>query len=142
MGLKHMHRSCSFSGPYFQRRSLDLGCLSSTLADPLLVLKAKNKELKRRVEEAKISETGKLAKVLYENAELSKKIVELNIRNAPTEDAEKVSRLIKENAELKRQLGEVSILNSVCCDTTPRVQRKQNDDRKMARELKEVNTRK
>lgn len=131
-------RSSSFSGPYLQRRSLDLGSLYFELADPLLVLKAENKELHRKLQEARISETGKLAKVLYENAQLNRQIVELNIKNAPSDEAEKVSRLVKENAELKKQLGEVSILNSVWCDVTPRLQRKQNAERKISKDLREV----
>jgi len=131
-------RSSSFSGPYLQRRSLDLGSLYSELADPLLVLKAENKELHRKLQEARISETGKLAKVLYENAQLNRKIVELNIKNATSDEAEKVSRLVKENAELKKQLGEVSILNSVWCDVTPRLQRKQKEEGKISKDLREL----
>lgn len=135
---RRRRRSSSFSGPYLQRRSLDLGALFSELADPLLVLKAENKDLHRKLQEARISEAGKLAKVLHENAQLNKKIVELNITNAPSDEAEKVSRLLKENSELKKQLGEVSILNSACCDVTPRLQRKQNEDRKISKDLREV----
>lgn len=135
---KRRRRSSSFSGPYLQRNSLDLGALFSELADPLLVLKAENKGLQRKLQEARISEAGKLAKVLHENAQLNKKIVELNLTNAPSDEAEKVSRLLKENSELKRQLGEVSILNSAWCDVTPRLQRKQNEDRKISKNLREV----
>lgn len=135
---RRRRRSSSFSGPYLQRRSLDLGALFSELADPLLVLKAENKDLHRKLQEARISEAGKLAKVLHENAQLNKKIVELNITNAPSDEAEKVSRLLKENSELKKQLGEVSILNSAWCDVTPRLQRKQNEDRKISKDLREV----
>ena len=131
-------RSSSFSGPYLQRRSLDLGSLFSELADPLLVLKAENRELQRKLQEAKISETGKIVKVLSENAQLHKKIDELNVKNSPSDEAEKVSRLVKENAELKRQLGEVSILNSAWCDVTPRLTRKQNEERKISKNLREV----
>lgn len=135
---RRRRRSSSFSGPYLQRRSLDLGALFSELADPLLVLKAENKDLHRKLHEVRISEAGKLAKVLHENAQLNKKIVELNIQNALSDGAEKVSRLLKENSELKKQLGEVSILNSACCDVTPRLQRKQNEDRKISKDLTEV----
>ena len=131
-------RSSSFSGPYLQRRSLNLGSLYSELPDPLLVLKAENRELQRKLQEAKISETGKMVKVLSENAQLHRKIVELNIKNVPRDEAEKVSRLVKENAELKKQLGEVSILNSAWCDVTPRLTRKQNEERKISRDLREV----
>lgn len=135
---RRRRRSSSFSGPYLQRRSLDLGALFSELADPLLVLKAENKGLNRKLQETRISEAGKLAKVLYENAQLNRKIVELNLKSAPSEEAEKVSRLLKENAELKKQLGEVSILNSAWCDVTPQIQRKQNEDRKISKDLREV----
>ncbi|KAL9973235.1 hypothetical protein ACROYT_G019659 [Oculina patagonica] len=135
---RRRRRSSSFSGPYLQRRSLDLGALFSELADPLLVLKAENKDLHRKLQEARISEAGKLAKVLHENAQLNRKIVELNIQNAPSDEAEKVSRLLKENSELKRQLGEVSILNSAWCDVTPRLHRKQNEDRKISKDLREL----
>lgn len=135
---RRRRRSSSFSGPYSQRRSLDIGAFFSELADPVLVLKAENKDLHRKLQEARISEAGKLAKVLHENAQLNKKIVELNIKNAPSDEAEKVSRLLKENSELKKQLGEVSILNSACCDVTPRFQRKQNEDRKISKDLREV----
>ena len=135
---RRRRRSSSFSGPYLQRRSLDIGAFFSELADPVLVLKAENKDLHRKLQEARISEAGKLAKVLHENAQLNKKIVELNIKNAPSDEAEKVSRLLKENSELKKQLGEVSILNSACCDVTPRFQRKQNEDRKISKDLREV----
>ena len=138
---RRRRRSSSFSGPYLQRRSLDLGALFSELADPLLVLKAENKGLHRKLQEARISEAGKLAKVLHENAQLNKKLVELNIQNAPSGEAEKVSRLLKENSELKKQLGEVSILNSAWCDVTPRLQRKQNEDRKISKDLREVSLR-
>jgi len=110
----------------------------SELADPLLVLKAENKDLHRKLQEARISEAGKLAKVLRENAQLNKKIVEMNIKNAPSDEVEKVSRLLKENSELKKQLGEVSILNSAWCDVTPRLQRKQNEDRKISKDLREL----
>lgn len=134
-------RSSSFSGPYLQRRSLDLGLLYSEFPDPVLVLKAENKELHKKLQEARIPETGKLAKVLYENAQLNKKIVELNIKNAPSDEAEKVSRLVKENEELKKQLGEVSILNSVWCDVTPRLSRKRNEERKISKDLREVKRR-
>jgi len=135
---RRRRRSSSFSGPYLQRRSLDLGALFSELADPLLVLKAENKDLHRKLQEVRISEAGKLAKVLHENAQLNKKIVELNIQNASSDGADKVSRLLKENSELKKQLGEVSILNSACCDVTPRLQRKQNEDRKISKDLREL----
>ena len=135
---RRRRRSSSFSGPYLQRRSLDLGALFSELADPLLVLKAENKDLHRKLQEARISEAGKLAKVLHENAQLNRRIVEMNIQNAPSDEAEKVSRLLKENSELKRQLGEVSILNSAWCDVTPRSHRKQNEDRKISKDLREV----
>ena len=135
---RRRRRSSSFSGPYLQRRSLDIGVLFSELADPVLVLKAENKDLHRKLQEARISEAGKLAKVLHENAQLNKKIVELNIKNAPSDEAKKVSRLLKENSELKKQLGEVSILNSAWCDVTPRLQRKQNEDRKISKDLREV----
>ena len=140
LGVKMMRRrrSSSFSGPYLRHRSLDLGSLYSELADPVLVLKAENKELNRKLQEARISETGKLAKVLYKNAQLNRQIVELNEKNTPSSEAEKVSRLVKENAELKKQLGEVSILNSVWCDVTPRLQRKQKEERKISKDLREV----
>ena len=127
---RRKRRSSSFSGPYLQRGSLDIGSL--------LVLKAENRELNRKLQEARISEAGKLAKVWHENAQLHRKIVELNLKSAPSEEAEKVSRLLKENAELKKQLGEVSILNSVWCDVTPQIQRKQNEDRKISKDLREV----
>ena len=139
--IRRRKRSSSFSGPYWHGQSLDLGSLYSDLADPVLVLKAENKELHRKLQEARISESGKLAKVLYENAQLNRQIVELNIKNAPSDEAEKVSRLVKENAELKKQLGEVSILNSVWCDTTPSLKRKEREDRKISRELREVGVR-
>ena len=135
---RRKRRSSSFSGPYLQRGSLDIGSFFSELADPLLVLKAENRELNRKLQEARISEAGKLAKVWHENAQLHRKIVELNLKSAPSEEAEKVSRLLKENAELKKQLGEVSILNSVWCDVTPQIQRKQNEDRKISKDLREV----
>lgn len=132
-------RSRSFSGAYSQSGSLDLESFNSELADPLLNLKAENKELQRKLQEARISETGKLAKVLYENAQLNKKIIELNVNNAPLDETEKIARLVKENAELKRQLGEVSILNSAMwSDATPRLQRKQNEERKISKNLREV----
>ena len=135
---RRKRRSSSFSGPYLQRGSLDIGSFFAELADPLLVLKAENRELNRKLQEARISEAGKLAKVWHENAQLHRKIVELNLKSAPSEEAEKVSRLLKENAELKKQLGEVSILNSVWCDVTPQIQRKQNEDRKISKDLREV----
>jgi len=124
-----------------QRNSVDIGALFSELADPVLVLKAENKDLHRKLQEARISEAGKLAKVLNENAQLNKKIVELNMTTAPTDEAEKVARLLKENSELKKQLGEVSILNSAWCDVTPRLQKKQSEDRKISRNLREVSLR-
>ena len=138
---RRRRRSSSFSGPYSQRRSVDIGAFFSELADPVLVLKAENKDLHRKLQEAKISEAGKLAKVLHENAQLNKKIVELNIKNAPSDEAEKVARLLKENSELKKQLGEVSILNSAWCDVTPRLERKPNEDRKISKNLREVSLR-
>ena len=135
-------RSRSFSGPYSQPRSLDLGLFNLGLTDPLLNLKAENKELQRKLQETRISETGKLAKVLYENAQLNKKITELNVNNASIDESEKITRLMKENAELKKQLGEVSILNSaIWSDVTPRLQRKQNEERKISKNLKEVGLR-
>ncbi|XP_068718717.1 gamma-aminobutyric acid type B receptor subunit 2-like isoform X2 [Montipora capricornis] len=142
MGFKirrKRRRSTSFSGPYLQRQSLDLGALHSESGDPLLVLKSENKELQRKLQEARISETGKLAKVMYENAQLNKKIVELNTNNATTNETEKVTRLVKENAELKKQLGEVSILNStVWCDLTPNLQSTQSEERKISKDLREL----
>lgn len=131
-------RSNSFSASSLKRRSLDLGSLFSELADPVLVLKAENKQLHRKLQESRISETGKLAKVLYENTQLNRKIVELNVKSTPSDQAEKVSRLLKENSELKKQLGEVSILNSAWCDVTPRFQRKQHEERKISKDLREV----
>lgn len=140
MGFKMRRtRSRSFSGPYSQPRSLDLGLFNLGLTDPLLNLKAENKELQRKLQETRISESGKLAKVLYENAQLNKKITELNVNNASIDETEKITRLMKENAELKKQLGEVSILNSaIWSDVTPRLQRKQNEERKVSKNLREL----
>lgn len=75
-----------------------------------------NKDFYRKFQEVRILEVGKLVKVLYENVQLNKKIVELNIKNVLSDEVEKVFCLLKENFELKKQLGEVSILNLVCCD--------------------------
>ncbi|KAK3744221.1 hypothetical protein QZH41_013566, partial [Actinostola sp. cb2023] len=92
-------------------------------------LKVENASLRRKLRQTKINEAGKMCKVLYENAELNRKIVELSMSQFPGNDSDTVSRLMKENNELKKQLGEVSILNSVVFDTaTPRMKRKATEN--------------
>ena len=132
------NRAASFSGSVFCRRSLDVAALHS-LKDPVDLMKIENHQLKRQLHESKISETGKVAKLLYENAHLNRQISELNSKLMPSSnESSSVARIIAENNELKRQLGEVSILNSVTTDVTPRLSRKRREDRRLSKELNEV----
>ena len=132
------NRAASFSGSVFRRRSLDVAALHS-LKDPVDLMKIENHQLKRQLHESKISETGKVAKLLYENAHLNRQISELNSKLMPSSnESSSVARIIAENNELKRQLGEVSILNSVSTDVTPRLSRKRREDRRLSKELNEV----
>ncbi|XP_031554561.1 gamma-aminobutyric acid type B receptor subunit 1-like isoform X2 [Actinia tenebrosa] len=101
-------------------------------------LKVENESLRHRLRQSKIIEAGKMCKVLYENAELNRKIVELSMKQTPSSENDAVSRLMKENNELKRQLGEVSILNSVWCDVTPKLKRKGTTENKHKKDLKEL----
>lgn len=101
-------------------------------------MKAENQGLKRQVQETKINEAGKLAKLMCENAELRRQIMDLNMNNAASTENDTTARLMEENTQLKKQLGEVSIRNSVWSDTTPRLERKQTADRKISRDLREA----
>nr|QAB04952.1 GABAB-R1-d [Nematostella vectensis] len=132
-----VQRRCNtFSVPDHNVTGSDDG--SATLVN----LKLENAGLRRELKESKISEAGKMCKILYQNAELNRKLEELSLkqRAGSTDEEEVVSRLMRENTELKRQLGEVSILNSVWCDVTPRLSRKARHDSNTGRDdIKELN---